>query len=36
MVFAGVQFFLTLARVAYPAPQVWLPLLAGLVIPPNR
>jgi membrane protease YdiL (CAAX protease family) len=28
VVFAGVQFFLTLARVEYPAPEVWLPLLA--------
>jgi membrane protease YdiL (CAAX protease family) len=28
IVFAGVQFFLTLARVEYPAPEVWLPLLA--------
>jgi hypothetical protein len=27
-VFAGVQFSLTLARVEYPAPAVWLPLLA--------
>jgi hypothetical protein len=28
VVFAGVQFWLTLARVEYPAPEVWLPLLA--------
>jgi membrane protease YdiL (CAAX protease family) len=28
IVFAAVQFFLTLARVEYPAPEVWLPLLA--------
>jgi hypothetical protein len=28
VVFAGVQFFLTLARAEYPAPEVWLPLLA--------
>jgi hypothetical protein len=28
LVFAGVQFSLTLARVQYPAPEAWLPLLA--------
>ena len=28
VVFAGVQFALTLARAEYPAPEVWLPLLA--------
>jgi hypothetical protein len=28
IVFAGVQFALTLARAEYPAPEVWLPLLA--------
>jgi uncharacterized protein len=28
LVFAGVQFSLTLARVEYPAPAVWLPLVA--------
>jgi membrane protease YdiL (CAAX protease family) len=31
LVFAGVQFSLTLARAEFPAPEVWLPLLAMAV-----